>query len=375
MKAPDFLIIGGGLIGLSIAWQLARRGVSVTVLDTGKPGMASRAAAGMLAPLAEADTANEPFVAIAVKSLLRYPQFLQMLAEDSGTIVPISGTGTYRLAMRGADAEEIRASFMSQKKYGLPLEWLDSDSVRRIEPQLPPAADAAIYSPSERQISPRPLHAALANACRNRGASIVNDTVTGFNTDGTTVKEVQTSESRISCGHTVLAAGAWTLSLAKMLDFQCPVKPIKGQILALGPRLPLPFTHTVYMPGGYIVPRDDGRIIVGASQEDVGFDTATTAAGVARLLELAMSAHAPLCDWPIDEIWTGLRPVSPDGCPLLGPAPRWTNVSLATGHGRNGVLLTPITADLAASNLLDGAPIPAAFGAARFGAMICDPQP
>lgn len=368
MKAPDFLIIGGGLIGLSIAWQIARRGAAVTVLDAGKAGMASRAAAGMLAPLAEAKPGEMRFVKFGVKSLLRYPEFLETLAEESGLTVPIAGSGTFRLVMRfGDNIKDARAVYNRQKNLGLPLEWLNFDAAQKVVPALPLAADAAIYSPSERQISPRPLHASLLAACERTGVTVRATSVIGFETDGAKVIGARTTEGAIPCGHAVLAAGAWSKPLAEMLHLHCPVTPIKGQILALGPRLPLLFTHTIYLPQGYVVPRDDGRVIVGATEEDTGFDTANSALGVARLLDRAMLLCGYLHRWPIDEIWTGLRPVSPDGHPLLGPVASWDNVSLATGHGRNGVLLTPITADLMVGNLLDRKPIPKTFDSARFG--------
>ena len=165
----------------------------------------------------------------------------------------------------------------------------------------------------------------------------------------------------------VLAAGAWTPALGKWLGFDIPVTPLRGQILALGPQSPAPFSHTIYTHGPYLVPRADGRIVAGATEEWAGFAVATDDAAITGLRAEASALVPVLADWPLHSAWAGLRPVSADGLPLLGRVPGWDNVHVATGHGRNGILLTPITGALMADHLLHDASLPGAFDPARFG--------
>lgn len=368
MNAPssDVLIIGGGVIGLCTAWNLARRGAHVTVLDAGRPGQASWAAAGMLAPLAETGKPG-PFVETALQSLAAYPALLSRLREETGSDLDLAGPGTLRVAVSDEEEDALCQARAWQKDTGLPLEWLDGPSVRRLEPSLSPTVQAALLSPDEKHVTPRRLLGALTQACLRRRISLLpGTTVTGLVVSGERVIAVQTPNSELSCGALLVAGGAWAGALGDWLDVHFPIVPVRGQVLALQSGPSAPIRHTIYGHSRYLVPRAGGQIVVGATEEHVGFDTGTTAAGVESLLSAAAALVPALSAAPVESVWSGLRPVSADGLPLLGRVPGWQNVHVATGHGRNGILLTPLTGKFMAEHILDATPPPPAFDPARF---------
>jgi len=365
--APDYLILGGGVIGLSLAYYLGRQGASVTVLDAGEPGQASSAAAGMLAPLAEASVPG-PFLDLALDSLHRYPAFVAALREDSGDDPHLHGPGMLRVARTDAEEAALCRALSWQPSLGLPLYRLTGTEARRLEPSLGRNVQAAVLSPMERHIEPRLLLAALVAACRRHNVEILSDQpVTSLETAGSCAHAVVSGPAQHAFGTLVLAAGAWSRTLGQWLRFDIPVTPLRGQIFALGPQSPAPISHTIYTHGAYLVPRADGRIVAGATEEWAGFAAHTDDAAIAGLRAEASALVPALADWPLHSAWAGLRPVSADGLPLLGRLPGWDNVHVATGHGRNGILLTPITGALMADHLLHDAPLPAAFDPARFG--------
>lgn len=365
--APDYLILGGGVIGLSIAYYLSRQSVTVTVLDAGDPGQASSAAAGMLAPLAET-SAPGPFLDLALDSLRRYPAFVAALRDDSGLELDIQGPGMLRVARTDAEESALCRALAWQPALGLPLHRLTGADARRLEPGLSPEVQAAVLSPSEKHVEPHRLLAALAAACRHRGVKILsNHPATGLETSAACIQAVRSGLARHTFGTLVLAAGAWTRPLGHVQVQPVPVTPLRGQILALGPQSPAPFSHTLYTHGAYLVPRADGRIVAGATEEWAGFAVETNDAAIQGLRAEASALAPALAGWPLHSAWAGLRPVSADGLPLLGRVPGWDNVHVATGHGRNGILLTPITGALVADHLLHDATLPAAFDPARFG--------
>jgi len=368
--APDFVILGGGVSGLSTAYHLAKQGAGVTVLDAVTEGPASTAAAGMLAPLAETSQPG-PFLDLSLDSLRRYPAFLADLQEATGKAPEIAGPGMLRVAQTEAEEAAQCAAFAWQQQRGLPLTRLNQDELRRLEPALGPEARSAVLSPEERHVNPRLLRHALISACRHVGAQVnLASGATGFVTDNARVTAVQTKRDEIAGSQIVLCGGAWSGLMSQWLDAPLPVTPLRGQALSLGPQSPLPVRHTIYAHDGYLVPRRERHIellIVGATEEAVGFDAERTAGGCASLLNMALALAPPLAEMPFYSHWAGLRPVSADGLPLLGRLPGWDNVHVATGHGRNGILLTPITGALMADHLLHDAPLPAAFNPARFG--------
>lgn len=365
----DVVIVGGGVIGLSVAWHLARSGAPVTVLERGTiGGGASGAAAGMLAPLAEAKTPGS-FIELGRASLAAYPAFVEALRDETGLDPELIGPGMLRVATTDAEADTLCGAFEWQRAAGLPVEWLGAEAARTLEPALSPAVRAAVLSSGERHVEPRRLVRALALACARRGVCIRENTpVVGVTTTQRRVSGVQTPAGSVGSGSVVIAGGAWSEPMGRWLGMTLPVFPVRGQILALS-CLPPPIRHTVYTQAGYLVPKADGRVVVGATEERAGFDTRPTAGGMAGLLALAPALVPALADAPFESVWTGLRPGSPDGLPLLGPLPGWENVCVATGHFRNGVLLAPITGEIIAQSVLDSSPHPllsARYRADRF---------
>jgi len=366
LSVPDVVVIGGGVVGLSIAFALAVERVSVMVLDAGAPGQASAAAAGMLAPLAEAGREG-PFVPLAVESLRLWPLFVDQLREETETALRIAGPGMLRVAQAPAEEAALCAALDWQRGFGLPLHHLNAAELHALEPALGIGVCGGVLSPLERHVEPRLLLQALRFACIRRGVVIRPETtVTDFETGGSRVQAVQTEKTRISGGAYVITSGAWSEALGLALGIRFPIHPLRGQMLALGPLHPPPFKHTLYAHGGYLVPRADGRVIAGATEELVGFNPQTTDAGVGSLAVMAAALIPRLSAAPQHSSWAGLRPVSADGLPLLGRLPGWDNIHVAAGHGRNGILLTPLTGRLMAAHLLQDAALPLALNPARF---------
>lgn len=361
------MILGGGMIGLSIAWQLSRRGARVTVIDAGHLGQASWAAAGMLAPLAETGTPG-PLVDLCLDSLQAYPTFLEALREETDDVPTLYGPGMLRVAVTEEEEGALCRTLSWQQERGLPLERLDGLIVRKLVPGLSPDVRMALLSPQEKHVTPRLLLGSLRQACLRRPmiSLLAETTVTGLRVSENRVHTVQTTAGAVPCGQLLITGGAWSGQMGHLLGLSFPVKPVRGQMLSLIPTPSAPFRHTIYGHHRYLVPRAGNQVVVGATEENVGFDTGTTASGIVLLLSAAQSLVPALANAVLESVWTGLRPVSADGLPLLGRVSDWQNVQVASGHGRNGILLTPITSKLMAASLLDGAPPPSAFAPARF---------
>jgi glycine oxidase len=351
---PDVTVIGAGIIGLSVAWHLAREGASVTVLERGTVGCgASGAAAGMLAPLAEAKKPGA-FVELGMASLRRYPDFIEALKEEAGLDPNCGGSGLLRVALDEAGAQALCTASEWQEAAGLRVEQLSSEEVRRLEPELTDKVVAAVLSRDEQQFDPVVLTNALAIACRHRGVDVREGcAVTGLKYDGSFIRAVQTMDGPIPCGKVVVAGGAWSEEIGRHLNVALPVFPVRGQIMALNMEPPT-LRHTIYAHHGYLVPRGNGRIIVGATAEEAGFDCRPTAGGMAWLLETARSLVPKLSEASFDSVWAGLRPATPDGLPIIGRLPGYENAYAATGHFRNGILLAPITGALVTDLILKG---------------------
>jgi glycine oxidase len=373
VSRPNVAIIGAGIVGLAIAWRLAARGVSVQVFDRGAAGAgASHAAAGMLAACAEAEPGEEALVALGRESQARWPAFAAELLEVSGIDVELRPEGTLLLALTADDQARLSHQLVFQQKLGLPLQWISAAETRRREPHLAGKLAGAVFSPEDTQVDNRKLVAALRVAAEAAGASITEyRAVSAISSRGGRVDGIVLADgSKVAADVVVLAAGAWSRSIDG-LDPQLrpPVRPIKGQMLALrtDPAAPL-LTHVVWAPGAYLVPRRDGRLLVGATVEEKGYDSSLTAGGMLSLLEAAWRAVPAIEDLPIDEMWVGHRPGSRDDAPILGAGPI-DGLIYATGHHRNGILLAPITADtiarLALDDVVDAAIRP--FGIERFG--------
>jgi len=351
-QSSDIVVVGGGIIGISVAWHLAREGASVKVIERGLVGGgASGAAAGMLAPLAEAPRPG-PFVELGLASLKKYPEFIDRLKEEAGLDPSCGGSGLLRVALDEEGAAAICTASEWQEAAGFRVERLTSSEARTVEPELTETVVAAVLSQDEQQFDPRVLTKALAVACERRGVEIVEDTpVIGFEREDDHVRAVVTSEQSILCGNVVIAGGAWSEEIGRQLGAALPVFPVRGQIMALRADPP-PIRHTIYAHHGYLVPRGDGRIIVGATAENAGFDSRATAFGLSWLLETAQRLVPRLSGATFDSVWAGLRPATSDGLPILGRLPGLENGYAATGHFRNGILLAPITGELIANLIL-----------------------
>ncbi len=375
-KPKAVAIIGAGVVGLGIAWRLAARGVAVSVFDRDAAGAgATHAAAGMLAACAEAEPGEEALVALGRDSQARWPAFAEELKQASGIDVELRREGTLVIALTADDQARLFHHLEFQKKLDLPLQWISAAETRRREPHLAGKLAGAVFSPEDHQVDNRKLALALAAAAKAAGASIhEHQPVTAISSQGRRVDGVVLADGRkLAADVVVLAAGAWSRGLAGSITGLAsqslpPVRPIKGQMLALRMDKAAPLVnHVIWGPGIYLVPRLDGRLIVGATVEERGFDSTLTAGGLLTLLEAAWRAVPAIEELPIDEMWVGHRPGSRDDAPILGPGPL-DGLIYATGHHRNGILLAPVTADSIARLIIDGTLDPAIrpFGIERF---------
>ena len=349
------VVIGAGLIGLGIAYELAKRGADVRVVDANAPGRAaSWAGAGMLAPYSEA-AVDAGFAAFCVRSLALYPAYVEELRACSSVDARLRLDGTLEVAFEAAGAERLQRHLAELSGRGVAARWVSSADVRRLEPSLGNCAGGVAVE-GEGQVDNRRLGRALEAACLALHVPI--DTGAGavaLEADARRVLGVRTPEGFRPANAVVNASGAWAGELAGVPEAaRIPVRPIKGQMLALA--APRGFIGRVlWVPGAYLVPRDDGRLLVGATVEDAGFDVRVTARGQHALLGAALAALPSLGERTVSETWAGLRPGSPDGKPFIG-ATGLSGYFVAAGHYRNGILLTPATA-LAVADALEGKPL------------------
>ena len=364
-------IIGAGVVGLGIAWRLAGR-AAVTVFDRGKAGSgASHAAAGMLAACCEAEPGEEALIALGRESQARWPAFAEELLRTSGIDVELRREGILHLALTADDQAEIAQRLEFQRQLDLPLEWLSAAATRAREPHLAGKIAGALFSPEDHQVDNRKLVQALRVAAEAAGATICEHRpVKEIVVQGGRAKGVLLQDETVAAADiVVLAAGAWSRGIAGLPpDGRPPVRPLKGQMLTLRMDAAAPLiSHVVWAPGAYMVPRRDGRLIVGATVEEKGFDETITAGGVLTLLEAAWRAVPAVEELPIEEMCVGHRPGSRDDAPILGRGPL-EGLFYATGHHRNGILLAPVTADAMARLILDDVVEPAIkpFGLERF---------
>jgi glycine oxidase len=358
-SAYDVVVVGAGVIGLACAWRAAQRGLSVLVLDRDEPGSgASGVAAGMLAPVTEAEFGEEPLLALNLAGARMWPAFAAELAERSGVDTGYRASGAIVAAADRDDGEELRRLFRFQQSLGLDVEWLGGRAVRALEPRLSPRVSGAIVARDEGHVHPRAVVRALVAALRHEGGEVIGGApVERVERDGVVVG------ARVDARHVVVAAGCWSGAFAGAP----PVRPVKGQILRLGGG-PLS-ERLVRTPRCYVVSRGDGEVVVGATVEERGFDTAVTAGAVYRLLEAAWEVLPEVEELELVEAVARLRPGSPDNAPVIGER---DGVVWATGHYRNGVLLAPITAQAVADILSERGPAEAVlpFGPERFEAVV-----
>jgi glycine oxidase len=374
--STDVIVLGAGAIGTAVAWRCAQRGLRVTVVDPAPADGAWRTAAGMLAPVTELHYAESALLRLNLDSLARYPAFAAAVSERSGLPTGFRACGTVSIAWDGADLAGLRDLAAFGRRLGLDSCLLTGRELRELEPAVAPGLPGALLAEHDHQVDPRLLHAALRAAASADGVrfvdgaprvDVVGDRAVGVTLDDGTV---------LSAGHVVLAAGAWSGRVDGVPAAAVPaVRPVKGQTLRL--RLPGParLSHVVRgtVKGSpiYLVPRADGEYVVGASSEEVGFDTQPRAGAVYELLRDAQSVMPELGEAVLVDVSTGLRPGSPDNAPLIGPS-GVDGLIHATGHYRNGILLTPVTADGVAELITTGAlpDVLIPFTPARVGSVV-----
>ncbi|MFE6160242.1 glycine oxidase ThiO [Streptomyces sp. NPDC056486] len=360
-EATDVAVVGGGIIGLVTAWRAAQRGLSTAVVDPEPGGGAAQVAAGMLAAVTELHYGEQTLLGLNLASAQRYPEFAAELAEASDRDLGYRACGTLAVALDSDDRAHLRELHALQERSGLTSEWLSGRECRRLEPMLAPGVRGGLRVDGDHQIDPRRLAAALLVACERAGVifhrawaerlTVERDRATGV---------VLADGTALEAGQTVLAAGSLSGRLAGVPEGVLPpVRPVKGQVLRLTvPQRYAPFlsrTVRAVVRGShvYLVPRENGELVVGATSEELGWDTTVTAGGVYELLRDAHELVPGITELPLTETRAGLRPGSPDNAPLLGPT-ALPGLQLATGHYRNGVLLTPVTGEVMAHALTTG---------------------
>ncbi|HTH99007.1 MAG TPA: glycine oxidase ThiO [Stellaceae bacterium] len=368
---PTVAIIGGGIIGLAIGWRLASAGCAVDIYEKGRAGNgATHAAAGMLAACVEVEPSEEALLPLTRASQELWPEFARDLEAASGMSVGYRGEGTLVVAPNRDDAEQLRFTYDLYRRLGLPIEWLNAAEALRREPMLHPRLAAACYSPADHQVDNRLVAPALIEAFDRAGGRLhENTSVDSIDIDGHTARGLVVDGRRRDADIVVLAAGAWSRGIPGLpVEAKPPVRPVKGQLIALGMDAASPLIrHVVWAPKAYLVPRLDGRLVIGATTEERGFDTTITAGGMLALLDGAWRVLPGIEELPVIEQWVGFRPGSRDDAPILGPSPV-DRLVLATGHHRNGILLTPVTADAVSDYILTGriSDTIAGFGLDRF---------
>ncbi len=350
---PDVLVVGGGVIGCAVAWALAERGLAVTLLERGAlAGEASGAAAGMLAPFGEA-LGEGPFLRWALRALARFPSLAEQLRDASGVDPEYSASGILRVALEPDAARALEA--LAALPGADALARLEPREAFALAPGLSRAVVSAVFSPAEGHVRSPLLVRAYAGAAARRGARIETGApVGGLVREGERVLGVETPDGARAAGAVVLCTGSGSRLASGWLGagFELPVAPVRGQIASLDAPSP-PFGPILWSEGGvYLVPKRDGSVVAGATVERVGFDCRVTASGVAELLAGAARLVPALADATFRGAWAGLRPETPDGLPLIGPVPGAAGLYVAAGHYRNGVLLSPVTAELVADGLL-----------------------
>lgn len=346
-------IVGGGVIGCAVARELALRGQSVVVIDRQAPGQeASWAAAGMLAPQAEA-TGRGPFVDLLLEARRIYPELARQLRAETEMDIGYREHGILAVALDEADEKELAGIFGWQHAEGLEVRRLDSAELADLEPSLSEEVRSALHFPGDHQVDNRLLSRALWFAAATAGAEfLIGSGVAGIERRPGGLDLVLESGDRVSPERVVLAAGCWSGTI-RGLPRTLPVHPVHGQLVSLETAPPL-LTHTIVSSRGYLVPRADGRLLIGATVEDLGFQKAVTSEGVASLLAAGTELIPSLASHRVIEEWSGLRPGTPDDLPILGPDPDLPELVYATGHFRNGILLAPLTGRIIADLICAG---------------------
>lgn len=363
VQGSEIVVIGGGIIGCAIAYELAKAGERVTLLERNALAQeASWASAGIIS------SPGPGTGAFGLRSFRRYPALIAEVEENAGMRVGWNQTGETALLVGDDDPRPLQDVMEWQRQHGLHVEWLEGAALREHEPVLSPHIAAAIYERDAGSVRVHLMAQALARAAKNQGALIREYMpALGLATSGSRVTGVRTPEGIVGADVVVLAAGAWSKALGDLAGLQVPTIPVHGQMMALAdPPVPL---RTVVAGGGmYLLPRADGTIAVGATVEETGFAKRVTPAGITTLIALVEQFAPALNGARLVQTWSGLRPGSADGTPIIGPAARYDGLWIATGHYRGGALLAAITGELVAAGIRSGTvdPLLAPFTPARF---------
>ena len=371
-RSFDVAVIGGGAIGLAVAWRAAERGLRVAVLERGELGSGtSRVAAGMIAPIAEAKLVERSLLPLTLASARAYPAFASELAGVSGLDPGYLPCGTLLVARDGDEAAALSHELAMREHLGLAVRRLRASEARRLEPALAPTLRLALEMPEDHVIDPRKLARALGAAVSRAGGAVrTGAEVSELLLNGGRVAGLRLDGGeRVGAEQVVVAAGVWSSSIDGIpAHARVPIRPVKGQILRLhDPAGAGLLTRVLRMQGSYIVPRGDGRYVLGATSEERGFDTTVTGGAVFELLRDAIELVPGVSELVIDELSAGLRPGTPDNAPAIGPSPI-PGLHWATGHYRHGILLTPITAEIMVAALTGEEPseLAADFSPLRF---------
>jgi glycine oxidase len=364
--AGDVVVVGGGVVGLGVAWRAAQAGMAVTVVDPAPGRGASWAAAGMLAPVTEVHYGEQALLRLNLAAADRWPAFAAELEEAAGAPIGYRRCGTLTVARDVDDNAALEDLYRFQLRCGLQVERLRSRDCRRLEPGLAPGVRGGVLAPGDHQVDNRAMADALQAAGERAGVRLLLGRAAELLVDGERVTGVTLAGgASLPAGTVVLAAGCWSRDLGGLAaELLPPVRPVKGQLLHLrGPAADPLCRRNVRGLEVYVVPRADGRVVVGATVEEQGFDARVTAGAVHDLLRAALELLPDVAELELAETVAGLRPGSPDNAPLLGPA-GVDGLVVATGHYRNGILLAPVTADAVAELLVSGR-VPATIAAFR----------
>ena len=371
-ESVDVAIVGGGVMGCAIAWQLAKNGVACALVERGSfGGGASGTTAGIVGPLWHIDPDDPAMFRLGMRSLELFPLWASELAE-SGVSPEFQQAGVLKVAVTDDEVEELTGFYHWQSQLGLGVQWLERDDLIRREPGISPDVSAAIFSPQEGCVRGQRLCDSLAHAAGRLGAKLYeNAEVTGLRYEGDRITGIETTVGSISAGQVVLAAGPWSGLGGRWTapggPLNLPVRGVKGQRILL--RLPgfLPLSP-VRNSEVYVVPRLGGNILVASTREEGRSDETVTAEGIATLVSGAVKSFPLLADAAFVSGRAGVRPATPDGRPIIGPAPGVEGLTIATGHDAVGIMLSPGTAEMVVQYLLDGNDEPLRpFSAARFG--------
>lgn len=362
VPSDRIIIVGAGIIGLGIGWRLARAGRDVLIFDRDRAGRAaSRASAGMLTPLAEVRHEEEALLRFGLKGLERFPDFVAELESESGLSVGYRPDGVLLVGVTRDDIEYLRFRYDYQRDLGLPVAWMSGAEARAREPQLSPQVGAAVWCPGDHQVDNRLMVKALRRAFLRAGGSLMESTpVERIDVAQDRVRSIAAGDRAYRAATIILAAGCWSRLIPGLpVPARPPVRPVRGQILRLqmtedcALKTIVWYNRAASSAVAYLCPKDGGRLVLGATSEEMGFDDSLTAGGIFELLRAAWEVVPGIYDLPIIETAAGLRPGSRDDAPILGKTPV-QGLIMATGHYRKGILLAPITAYAIAELALTG---------------------